>query len=197
MSSKVLGACEKGLLFVVSAPAGTGKSTLVNKLVSEFPDAVAETVSSTTRQPRPGEVDGKSYTFLTTEAFEKRIEEGAFLEHANVFGNYYGTTKSEVERVQKEGKHAILVIDTQGAMNIKELVDAIYIFITPPSIEELKKRLVGRHTEDEQTILKRLSWAEKEIKMGSNYDYTIINEDLEVSYQILRSILIAEEHKRR
>lgn len=197
MLNKLLGNQNKSTLFVISAPAGTGKSTLVDKLIAEFPDEIAETCSHTTRKPRRNEISDKHYRFTTVEEFERRIDEGIFLEHAKVFGNYYGTEKNEVQRLSSEGKHAILVIDTQGAMKIKEKVDAIYIFITPPSLEELKRRLFKRQTEDEQTIQRRLEWAEKEMMMSSHYDYIITNEDLEISYQILRSIIIAEEHRRR
>lgn len=196
-NKKPLGHLKKGLLFVISAPAGTGKSTLVEMLLQEFPDEVAETCSTTTRRPRPNEVSEKHYNFVSIEEFERRIEEGVFLEYAKVFGNYYGTPKNEVLRLEEAGKHVILVIDTQGAMEIKKKVDATFIFISPPSFDELKKRLFKRQTEDEQTIQKRLEWAKQEMMMIPHYDYHIVNEELEVTYQILRSIIIAEEHRRR
>lgn len=197
MSAKVLGNTNRGLLFVVSAPAGTGKSTLVDMLVKEFPDFVAESRSSTTRMPRPGEVDEQHYDFISIEKFEEKIAVGEFLEYAKVFGNYYGTRKEEVDRLLTQGKHVILVIDTQGALKIRQQVGAIFIFISPPTFEELRRRLFKRRTEDEEKIQERLLWAKQEIAMVSHYDYHIINDSLDVTYQVLRSIFIAEEHKRR
>jgi guanylate kinase len=197
MGRKVLGNTGKGLLFVISAPAGTGKSTLVEMILKEFPEAVAESCSSTTRPPRPGEIAARHYEFITIDAFEKKISSQEFIEHAKVFGNYYGTRKDEVARLQSEGKHVLLVIDTQGAMQIKNQIPAIFIFISPPSFEELRRRLVQRRTEDEEKIQERLLWAKQEIAMAPHYDYHIINDQLDVTYQVLRSIFIAEEHKRR
>ncbi|MFC2049184.1 guanylate kinase [Chlamydiota bacterium] len=197
MKAKLLGSTNRGLLFVVSAPAGTGKSTLVDMLIKEFPDSVAASCSSTTRTPRPGEVAEKHYDFISVEKFEEKIASGDFLEHAKVFGNYYGTRKEEVDRLLSEGKHVVLVIDTQGALKVKKQVNAIFIFISPPTFEELRKRLFKRRTEDEEKIQERLLWAKQEIAMVPHYDYHIINDNLDVTYQVLRSIFIAEEHKRR
>jgi guanylate kinase len=197
MSKKILGTLSKGLLFLLSAPAGTGKSTLVNRLLKEFPEEIEESCSCTTRLPRPREIKEKDYDFLSIEEFEKKISRGEFLEYARVFGNYYGTLKSEVSRIQESGKHAILIIDTQGVLQLKERVEATSIFIKPPSMEELKKRLFKRRTEDDETIAERLRWAEKELIVGEGYDYQFTNDDLDVSYQILRSIIISEEYKRR
>jgi guanylate kinase len=194
MSKKIIGNLEKGLLFIISAPAGTGKSTLVAKLVKEFPDAIEESRSCTTRKPRGRE---EEYEFLSIDDFEKRVAKGEFLEYAKVFGNYYGTLKSEVHRIQESGKHAVLVIDTQGAMILKGQVEATFIFLSPPSIEELKKRLFKRGTESETNIEERLHWVERELSMGKNYDYQLINDDLEVSYKVLKSIIIAQEYKKR
>ncbi len=193
MSQKVLGNQKRGKLFVVSAPAGTGKTTLVNQLLEEFSDTVKQTRSCTTRRPRGSEKE--HYTFVSVEEFEEQIESGDFLEHAKVFGDYYGTPKSEVEGPLKEGKHVVLVIDTQGAMQIKKEKGGVFIFIAPPSLEELKKRLFKRETEDEKTIERRLSWAEKEMEVGQKYDYHIVNDDLSITYEILKSIFIAEEHR--
>lgn len=198
MSKKVLGNHGKGgLLFVISAPAGTGKSTLVDMILSEFPGEIAESCSCTTRSPRPGEISQRHYEFLSIEEFERKIAAQEFLEYAKVFGNYYGTRKEEVSRLQGEGKHVVLVIDTQGAMKIKNQVPAIFIFISPPSFEELRRRLFKRRTEDEEKIQERLLWAKQEIAMAPNYDYHIINDRLDTTYHVLRSILIAEEHKKR
>ncbi len=197
MSKKTLGNKKKGLLFILSAPAGTGKTTLVDLLIQEFPNEIVETCSCTTRPPRPGEVAQQHYHFLSVEEFEKKVKADEFLEYAQVFGNYYGTLKSEVEALLKLGKHVILVIDTQGALQLKQKVPGIFIFISPPSIEELKRRLFKRRTENEDKIYERLEWAEREMNLRDLYDYSLINDNLEITYQILRSIMIAEEHKNR
>lgn len=197
MSKKVLGNKKEGLLFVVSAPAGTGKSTLVEMLAEEFPHDIIESCSATTRPPRPGEVAQRHYDFLSVEQFEQKIKAHEFLEFAKVFGNYYGTPKRQVADLQKEGKHVLLVIDTQGALQIKGTIPAVFIFISPPNMDELRRRLFKRKTEDEQKIDERLTWARDEMALAKHYDYHIINDQLDVTYQILRSILIAEEHKNR
>jgi guanylate kinase len=195
MKDHLIGNLERGLVFIVSAPAGTGKTTLVRMLTEEF-KCVVESVSCTTRLPRHGEIPGKDYHFLSLEQFKERIDKLDFLEYAEVFGNMYGTSKEYVECQQRMGKHVILVIDTQGAMKLKEQgFPAIFIFVSPPSIEELRQRLLKRKTEDEQTLNQRLSWATKEMNLSSRYDYLIMNQDLDVAYQALRSIVIAEEHK--
>jgi guanylate kinase len=197
MTQKLLGNLSKGLCFVISAPAGTGKTTLVRKLVQEF-SSVSLSVSSTTRAPRPGEVTEKDYFFLNKEEFEKQIQENAFLEYATVFGNYYGTSRSQVEKKCNEGKHVVLVIDTQGALQLREKqFSAVFIFVSPPSIEVLKERLIKRKTDSIDSIETRLSWAREEMAMADYYDYHIINGDLNVAYEILRSILIAEEYRVR
>jgi guanylate kinase len=192
----LLGALKRGLVFVISAPAGTGKTTLVRMLQSEF-HCLVESVSFTTRKPRPNETDGKDYFFISKEAFEKKIKEGEFLEHAQVFDNYYGTSKTFVEKEREKGKHILLVIDTQGALQLMKKLDAAFIFISPPSLEELRARLYRRNADTDKTIELRLSWAEKEMALESRYNYHIINENLKTAYDVLRSILIAEEHKNR
>jgi guanylate kinase len=193
---KALGNCKKGSLFVVSAPAGTGKTTLVQMLCDEFA-CVVKSVSCTTRNIRHNEVEGRDYHHLDMGDFEAKIKEGEFLEYAKVFGNYYGTSKRFVESHLNAGKHVVLVIDTQGALQLKEKVDAAFIFIRPPSIAELRRRLQGRKTESDEAAEHRLSWAEGEMKLASRYDYQIVNENLKVAYDVLRSIFIAEEHKNR
>lgn len=195
MSNKLLGNHKTGLVFVVSAPAGTGKTTLVQMLVKEFP-CVKTSVSCTTRPPRTGEVDGRDYHFLTQEAFKKKVKERDFLEHAHVFGHDYGTSHAFVLKEVAMGKHVILVIDTQGAMQLKEKqFPAIFIFISPPNLETLRHRLMKRESENAGALEERLSRAEKEIAMLPHYDYHIINDHLDTAYEVLRSILIAEEHK--
>jgi len=185
----------KGLLFVVSAPAGTGKSTLVNRLKIEFPN-ILQSVSYTTRAIRSEEIDGEDYIFISKEDFDKKINSGAFLEFASHFGNYYGTSKKTVDNILSKGKNVILVIDTQGAKSLQALeVPAVYIFITPPSIDELKRRLTKRATELGKEIQTRLDKVSEEIKSITVFDYCIENNDLEDAYQVLKAIVIAEEHR--
>lgn len=193
---KVLGELKRGLIFVISAPAGTGKTTLVRMLREEFP-CVEESISYTTRKPRPNEIPGRDYHFIEEHQFEQKIFEGEFLEYAQVFGNFYGTSLRFVEAQQESKKHVILVIDTQGAMQLMEHLDAVFIFISPPSIDALRARLYGRKTENDEVIEHRLSWAEKEMALARKYDYHIVNDHLNTAYDVLRSILIAEEHKNR
>jgi len=195
MVQKLLGNLPKGLCFVLSAPAGTGKTTLVRMLSQEFP-CVCESISCTTRPPRPGEVNGKDYHFLSKEEFEEKIRQGDFLEHAEVFGYHYGTSRAFVLKQQEMGHHVFLVIDTQGAMQLKmKAFPALYIFLSPPSLAELKERLIKRKTESMEVIEKRLSWADEEMAMMASYDYHIVNDSLNQAYAILRSIVIAEEHR--
>jgi len=184
----------KGLLFIVSAPAGTGKTTLVTMLVEEFSNVI-RSISYTTRKKRPDEVDGQDYFFIDQDEFQKRIQKGEFLEYAEVFGNYYGTSKKYVEEKRSLGQHVVLVIDTQGAMKLRDYEDAIFIFVRPPSMEEQRRRLQKRHTESSEAIEKRLSWAQDELQVAKDYDYQIINDDLKVAYEVLKSIIIAEEHR--
>lgn len=193
--SSLLGNFPKGLLFIVSAPAGTGKTTLVQMLTKEFPSIVAS-ISFTTRNPRQGEVEGVHYHFITLEEFAKRIDEGDFLEYVELYGDFYGTSKTWVESQLNLGKHVILVIDTQGAKLLKDS-KTVSIFIAPPSIEELARRLRSRQTDTKEAIEKRLLWAKREMEAQKNYDYLIINDNLSNAYEILRSILIAEEHRIR
>ncbi len=163
MSNKVLGNTRKGLLFVISAPAGTGKSTLVEMILNEFPDFIAESCSCTTRPPRIGEIAERHYEFISDEEFQAKIRAGEFLEHAEVFGYRYGTRTTMVKGLQASGKHVVLVIDTQGAMQIKGKVPGIFIFISPPSMEELRRRLFKRRTESEEKMEERLAWAKREM----------------------------------
>lgn len=195
MIQKVLGNLSEGLLFVVSAPAGTGKTTLVRLLTKNFP-CVVESVSCTTRVPRPGEEEGKDYFFVTRKEFEAKKKQGDFLENAEVFGHCYGTSKEFVDSQRKLGKHVILVIDTQGALHLQALkVEATYIFIAPPDFEVLRERLLGRKTDSKEENEERLAWSHKEMELSVLYDFFIINSELEIAYEVLKSILIAEEHK--
>ncbi|MCB1106514.1 MAG: guanylate kinase [Chlamydiia bacterium] len=185
----------KGQLIIVSAPAGTGKTTLVHRLKKEFSDQVIQSISCTTRAPRPGEVDGKDYVFLTEEAFNERVKRGEFLEHATVFGHQYGTLKELIESQRSSGRDVILVIDTQGAMELKKKVKALYIFVAPPSLEVLEERLRNRKTESSETIKKRLKWAQHEIDQAKHYDYVVVNDNLETAYEALKSIIIAKKYE--
>lgn len=196
LNKQPLGNLSRGLLFVISAPAGTGKTTLVNLLTNEFP-CVIRSISCTTRKPRPEERDGRDYFFVSPEEFQRKLGQGEFLEHATVFGASYGTPRSFIESAQAQGQHVILVIDTQGALQLKNKVKATFIFISPPSLEELKKRLYRRSTETAQKIEERVQIARQELEKISHYDYHLVNDDLAVAYTVLKSILIAEEHRRQ
>lgn len=191
---KLLGNLKKGLVFVVSAPAGTGKTTLVQKLVQEF-SCIVQSVSYTTRPRRYNESSGDHYHFITQDTFEKKIKEEEFLEYVKLYDDYYGTSKKWVESKQNAGKHVFLVIDTQGALQLVDTLDAQFIFIAPPSLKELKRRLVIRNTDTKEAIAKRLKWAEKELEAAHYYDYFIVNDSLNIAYEALRSIVIAEEHR--
>lgn len=193
---KLLGGKGKPLLFVMSAPAGTGKTTIVEMLMKEFP-CVKESVSLTTRPPRPNEINGVHYHFVTEEDFKRRIAAGEFLECAHVFGYYYGTSRLLLEEQHRQGFHVILTIDTQGAMQVKKKTPATFIFLKPPSLEELRRRLVARNTETSQVIEERLLWSQKEIEQEKYYDYSVINDDLATTYEIVKSILVAEENRVR
>ena len=183
----------KGLLIVISAPSGTGKTTLVHMLLKEFPN-MEFSVSYTTRKPRPGEVNGKDYFFVDRKTFEKMVEEGDFLEWAEVYGNLYGTSKTQVLKALHEGKDVLLDIDTQGALQVKKnFPEAVLIFILPPSLKELERRLRSRGTDDEETIEKRLKIARKEIERAPLYDYIVINDFLEKAFEQLKSIVTAEK----
>ncbi len=183
----------KGLLIVISAPSGTGKTTLCHMLLKAFPD-MEFSVSYTTRKPRPGEVSGRDYFFVDRETFERMVEEGDFLEWAEVYGNLYGTSKSQVTKALEAGKDILLDIDTQGALQVKKnFPEAVLIFILPPSLIELERRLRRRGTDNEETIEKRLRIARDEIKKALYYDYLVVNDVLEVAFDKLRSIITAEK----
>lgn len=155
---------EKPRALVVAGPSGVGKGTLIAKLKEEFPSAFGFSVSHTTRAPRPGEEDGVHYNFVDHEKMQKNIDEGIMLEHANVHGNIYGTSCAEVEKVAASGKVCILDIDVQGCRSCRKAkLEGVYIFVSPPSMEELEKRLRGRGTETEEKVLKRLANAKGEI----------------------------------
>ncbi len=185
---------QQGILFVVSAPAGCGKGTILGRILKD--EKFYYSVSATTRKPRPGEKDGVNYRFLDRTEFETLIAENAFLEHAQYCDNYYGTLKAPIEENLAKGKHVILEIEVQGAMQIRALrPDAKFIFIAPPSFETLRQRLEHRGTETPEVIEKRVNAARKELEMKVNYDYCIVNDILEEAVADFKSVVRAEELK--
>lgn len=186
---------EKGMLITVSGPSGSGKGTVLGELIKKRDD-VKISVSMTTRQKRNGEVDAVNYYFVAKDYFEKKISEGSMLEYAQYAGNYYGTPKEPVDEMLKAGKAVILEIDVQGADKIKEIYpDVIRIFIMPPSASVLERRLRGRNTEDEETINHRLVIAKGEMKMASEYDFIVINDELDSAVKDVETIIDAERLK--
>lgn len=184
---------NKGLLFVVSAPAGCGKDTILEQVFKKSPNA-AYSISATTRAPRPGEEDGVHYFFHTRESFEQMIKENAVLEYTEYCGNYYGTPRSGVEQKLAQGKDVILKIEVNGAMNIKKLYpDCTLIFILPPSMAELERRLRKRGTETEEKIIERTAQARAELEYAKNYDYLIVNGELETAVDDLIAVIRAEK----
>lgn len=185
---------NKGMLIVVSGPSGCGKGTVLAEILKS--DRIFYSVSATTRSPRPGETDGVNYYFLTKEKFEQFIEEDGMLEYASYCGNYYGTPKKPVEDMLEQGKHVILEIEVQGAMKVMEKCpEAVFVFILPPSLKELERRLNKRGTEAEDVIKKRLSEASGEIKQAYKYNYAVINGELSKAVDDLKAIIRAEELK--
>ena len=187
---------NKGLLFVVSAPAGCGKDTILEQVFAKSPNA-AYSISATTRAPRPGEVDGVHYFFHTREGFEQMIKDNAVLEYTEYCGNYYGTPKIGVEQMLAQGKDVILKIEVNGAMNIKKLYpDCTLVFILPPSMSELERRLRKRGTETEDKIIERTAQARAELEYAQNYDYLIVNGELETAVDDLIAVIRAEKQSR-
>ncbi|GAA0722743.1 guanylate kinase [Clostridium malenominatum] len=183
---------KTGLLIVISGPSGTGKGTICKALVHRKDYFVS--ISATTRNPRVGEVDGESYYFLTKEDFIDRINKDDFLEHAEVYGNYYGTPKSKVLETIESGKDVILEIDIQGALKVKEnYPNGVFIFILPPSMEELKNRITKRGTETEESLMTRFKCAYKEINYISKYNYAVVNDTVEEAVNKIESIVLAEK----
>jgi guanylate kinase len=180
-----------GSMLMVVAPSGAGKSSLVNALLEKDPD-IGLSVSFTTRAPRPGEVNGREYNFLTEQDFLKRKDAGDFLEWANVHGNYYGTSKSWIESQMKNGKDVILEIDWQGARQVQQLIpQAIWIFILPPSIQTLEDRLRKRAQDDEATIQKRVAAAKDELAHVAEANYLVVNDNFEQALSDLNQVVLA------
>jgi len=174
-------------LIILSSPSGCGKTTLCNMLLKNN-DNIKQSISATTRSPRPGEIDEKHYHFLTIKEFEEKIKNNDFLEYAKVFDNYYGTLKKSVQEILDNGKNAILVIDYQGAQLVSKQWDSeklLKIFILPPSLEELRKRLINRKQDSKEVIEKRIKKAKFEMTFASEYDASIVNDDLNKAYNEL------------
>jgi guanylate kinase len=183
-------------VFIISAPSGSGKSTLVRNLMARDPNLLFS-VSYTTRAPRGQERDGEQYRFVTREAFEQMIARDEFLEHAEVFGHYYGTHREVVDRGDAEGRDVILDIDVQGARQLRgKIRDAVSVFILAPSREELAKRLRARSEDSEETIARRLAGAAREIEDYAQYDYVLVNEDVATASDLLHAIVKTERLRR-
>ncbi|WP_424452027.1 guanylate kinase [Paenibacillus pinisoli] len=185
-----------GLLIVLSGPAGVGKGTVCTALRARMPEIVYS-VSATTRQPRQGEVEGVNYFFKTREQFQDMIARDALLEHAEYVGNYYGTPRDFVDRTLAGGKDVILEIEVQGALKVKKnFPEAIFVFLLPPSLDELKQRITGRGTETQDIIDTRMNVAVEEMNLLSHYDYAVINDEIDAACDRIRSIIIAEHCRR-
>lgn len=184
---------NKGLLIVVSGPSGAGKDTICQKLIKENSN-IWMSVSMTTRKPRPLEKDGVDYFFVSSEEFENKINDNTFLEYASYNDNYYGTPKDKVEEKLNEGKDVILVIDINGAVNIKKIIpSALFIFIMPPDMETLKNRLIGRKTESKDKVVKRFITAYNEVNNYKKYNYVVVNDKIEDAVNKVKSIIQSEK----
>ena len=185
---------KKGILFVITGPSGVGKGTVLAEVRRQ--KDVYFSISATTRQPREGEQDGVHYFFLTREQFEQKIAENGFLEHAEFSGNCYGTPAAPVDAHLEDGTDVILEIEVQGALKVMEKrPDAVFVFIAPPSMEELKSRIVGRNTETDDVIDKRMETAKWEVKNISKYTYAVVNDDIDKAARKLKTIVDAERLK--
>lgn len=185
---------RKGMLLVISGPSGTGKGTIIAELMKADKSLVFS-VSATTRQPRPGETDGVHYHFMTVEKYNELVEQDAFVEHAQVHGNYYGTLRSEVYSRLERGENVVLDIDVQGALNvIASEKEKVSIFILPPSMKVLRERLTGRGTETQEAIDRRLNNAIWELSQKDHYEYKVINDDLDEAVRTVQAIIEAEKH---
>ncbi len=176
-------------IIVISGPSGVGKTCLYKRLLSDF-ESLQFSISATTRSPRPNETDGVDYYFISREEFLKKIKNNEFVEWAEVYGNYYGTLKTEIKRITDTGKNCLMDVDVQGGMNIKKSIpESVLIFIIPPSMKELKRRIMERKTDDRKTIQLRLKTAIKEMGYEKNYQYSIINDDIDKAYLELRTLV--------
>lgn len=187
---------REGIFYVVSAPSGTGKTSLCQKVLEQLAN-IRFTISYTTRKPRPNEVSGQHYHFVEQAEFDRMVAQGRFAEHANVYGNSYGTSKDELESNRTAGRDLLIEIDVQGARSLKaHYPEAVLIFIHPPSLDELRKRLTGRGTDDAEVIQRRLGIASQELATMPMYDYLIENQDFDVALADLKAVIVAERHRR-
>ena len=189
---------RRGLMFILSSPSGAGKTTIARKLL-EKDDEIAMSVSVTTRPMRPGEVDGHDYRFVDEDAFVRMVEDGEFLEWAEVFGHHYGTPKAEIKAGLKDGQDFLFDIDWQGTQQLYQRMetDVVRVFLLPPSIEELEARLRSRATDSDDVIESRMARARAEISHWDGYDYVVVNDDVNVCFEKVREILHAERMKRQ
>jgi len=189
---------RRGIMVVLSSPSGAGKTTLTRKLLRENPD-MAMSVSATTRAPRPGETDGEDYYFISKNKFADMVDGDEFLEHAKVFDNFYGTPRAPVEHALGDGRDVVFDIDWQGAQQLTQAAanDLVKIFILPPNMRELEKRLRTRAQDSDAVIAKRMSKSEAEISHWAEYDYVIVNENIDVAMEELRIIVTAERNRLR
>jgi guanylate kinase len=188
---------EKGLLIVLSGPSGVGKGTVCAALRKRKNDNLIYSVSATTRKPREGEQEGVNYFFKTREQFQEMIENDDLLEWAEYVGNYYGTPRKFVEDMLNQGKDVILEIEVQGAMQVKEkFPEGIFIFLAPPDLKELRSRITGRGTESEESIMNRMEVAKGEIELMDQYNYVVVNDEVEKACQRIEAIVIAEHLKK-
>ncbi len=189
---------RRGLLLILSSPSGAGKSTLARRLMT-WDTTLRFSVSATTRAPRPGEEDGREYYFKARQDFETMVKSGDMLEHAEVFGNFYGSPRGPVEQAMKEGRDTLFDIDWQGGQQIRNSVlgrDVVSIFVLPPSIAELESRLRGRAQDSEEVIAGRMAKSQSEISHWAEYDYVIVNRDIDTAFNQLTTILEAERLRR-
>ena len=183
---------KQGLLIVLSGPSGSGKNTVCDE-VKKNNKNIWESISMTSRKPRKGEIDGQSYYFVTEEEFKKNIEDDNMLEYAKFAGNYYGTPKKNIQKHLDNGEDVILVIEIQGALQIKQKIShALFVFLLPPSMKELKRRLIDRNTESSSKVMERFERAYKEINELSKYNYVIVNDNVKDAAKKLESIILAE-----
>ena len=186
---------KKGLLILISGASGTGKGTVCKKLLEEMPE-IFYSISATTRKPRNGEIDGKEYFFISVEQFKSWLAEGKFLEHAEVYGNFYGTPLHKIEERRNQGVDVLLEIDVQGALNVmKKCPDGVYIFLLPPSLDELCNRIKNRGTESPESLKRRIASAQNEIATAKNYQYVVVNDEVDAAVDKIKSIIAAEHCK--
>jgi len=189
---------RRGLMFILSSPSGTGKTTIARRLLDEDAE-IRLSVSATTRAPRPGEVDGQDYYFVSSDEFDRMVAESAFYEWAHVFGNRYGTPKSHIRTGLKQGQDYLFDIDWQGTQQLyqQDAQDVVRVFLLPPSIDELRRRLTGRGTDAPEVIAARMERARAEISHWDGYDYVVINDDIDACFAKVRGILDSERLKRK